>query len=303
MRIVSAIAFLLVSACCTQLPKLPAKRIAALPAVSADQLVEESLGEWRDEKRQRDVPVRLYTPAGPGRHPVVIFSHGIGEDRDSYQYLGRALAAAGFLAVHVTHAGTDKATLRRGYWHLYRATKNVENWRNRPLDVSFVLDQIARRTDSDMSRVAVVGHSAGAFTALALAGASSPSGESQRDSRVRVAVAMSMPRIEGLNYDTVAVPVLNMTGTCDTSLIYRTFPRHRRIPFEQSHAANQYLVTIDRVNHDTFSNSKDSHHSAIVNLTIAFLRAWLEDDLPSKEWFDEAGSAIVAGDRVTLERK
>ncbi len=303
MRIVSAIALLLVSACCTQLPKLPAKRTAALPAVIGNQRVDESLGDWRDEKRQRDVPVRLYTPAGPGRHPVVIFSHGIGEDRDSYQYLGQALAAAGFLTVHVTHAGTDKATLRRGYWHLYRATKNVENWRNRPFDVRFVLDQLALRNDSDMSRVAIVGHSAGAFTALALAGASTPSGESQRDGRIRVAVAMSMPRIEGLNYGAIAVPVLNMTGTCDTSLIYRTFPRHRRIPFEQTQAANQYLVTIDRVNHDTFSNSHDPHHMAIVDLTIGFLRAWLEDDFASKKWFDEAGSAIVAGDRVTLERK
>ena len=302
-RIVSIIGLVLASACCTQLPRLAPKKIAALPIAAANGTVAETAADWRDEKRSRDVPVRIYEPAGGDPHPVVIFSHGIGEDRDSYAYLGRALAAAGFLAVHVTHAGTDKAMLRRGYWHLYRATKDPANWRNRPLDVSFVLDRIAGRADADMSRVAVVGHSAGAFTAFALAGATSPSGESLRDPRVRVIVPMSMPRIEGIDYRGVAVPALNMTGTCDTSLIYRTFPKHRRVPFERTNAPGQYLVTIEGVNHDTFSNAEDRHHAAVVDMTIAFLRAWLLSDTGARAWFDDPGTGTVDGDRIALEKK
>ncbi|HEX7071019.1 MAG TPA: alpha/beta fold hydrolase [Rhodothermales bacterium] len=274
-----------------------------LPPAVVVNGVNESTAEWRDQQRSRDIPVRIYAPSGPAPYPVVVFSHGIGEDRDSYAYLGRALAGAGFLAVHVTHAGTDKATLCRGYLHLYRATKNPQTWRDRPRDISFVLDRIASRSDADMSRVAVVGHSAGAFTAFALAGVYGPGGESLADPRVRVIVPMSMPRIDPLIYDRVVIPALNITGACDASLLYRTFPRHRRVPFERSHGPNQYLATIARVNHDTFSNATDRHHAAIVDLTLAFLRAWLESDAAAKAWFDDPGTGMVDGDEVALEKK
>lgn len=253
---------------------------------------------WHDERRNRDVPVTIY---GPQRQPapVVVVSHGIGEDRDSYAYLGRALAANGFLAVHVTHAGTDRAVLEGGYRHLYAATKNKENWIARPLDVSFVLDQLENDPRADMSRVAVVGHSAGAFTAFALAGIRGPDGQSLRDPRVKVVVPMSMPRIPSIDYDGIAIPVLNITGTCDTSLIYRTFPRHRRIPFDETHATRQSLITLRGVNHDTFSNRTDPHHDLIAAITVAFLRAYLLDDTQARAWFDEPGRT----NKLTVERK
>ncbi|HEX7833070.1 MAG TPA: acetylxylan esterase, partial [Thermoanaerobaculia bacterium] len=157
--------------CCTSLPRLDAKRVAfPAPAAQSERIVETS-EVFRDDKRQRDVPVKFYAPANAtSRLPVVVFSHGIGENRDSYAYLGRALANAGFLAIHITHAGTDRAVLERGYRHLYRAVKQKENWVARPLDVSFVLDRIASRSDVDMDRIAIAGHSAGAFTAFAIAG-------------------------------------------------------------------------------------------------------------------------------------
>lgn len=274
-----------------------------LPPLRSSYGVTESTLVWRDESRSRDVPVRIYAPEAAGRKPVVLFSHGIGEDRDSYAYIGRALAENGFIAVHITHAGMDKAVLKTGYWNLYRATKNPDNWRARPRDVSFVLDQLRARDDVDMSRVAVAGHSAGAFTAFQLAGARDPDGQSFRDERVRVIVAMSMPRVEGITYDDVRIPVLNITGTCDSSLIYRTRPRHRRIPFEKAPGPDNYLVTIEGVNHDVFSNKTDPHHDTIVALTVNFLRAYLLDDRAARAWFDETGTKTAGGDRLTVERK
>jgi pimeloyl-ACP methyl ester carboxylesterase len=297
---VGVFSMLFASACCTSLPNAQLKQVTMLAVTPADHGVQEWSAVWRDERRSRDVPVHLYAPSGSGtRWPVVIFSHGIGEDRDSYAYVGRALAQAGFLAVHITHAGSDKAVLKRGYLKLYRATKDPENWRNRPLDVSFVIDRIAARPDADISRIAVAGHSAGAFTAFAVAGVHGPTGKGMRDDRVRVIVAMSMPKIEGLSYDDIGIPALNITGTCDSSLIYRTRPRDRRVPFDQTHAAHQYLVTIDRVNHNTFSNATDPHHELIMRMTIAFLRAWLLDDAASRAWFEDPGAA----EGLVLERK
>ena len=270
------------------------------------QIKEERL-LWRDEGRGRDVPVKLYRPEGGWNAPVIVVSHGIGEDRESYEWLGRSLAASGFLAVHITHEGTDRAMLERGYWHLYRAVKQPENWVNRALDISFVLDQLERDAGADLGRVAVAGHSAGAFTAFVVAGLKGPRGDSLRDPRVKAIVPMSMPRIEGVipdgAYHEINVPVLNVTGTCDASLIYRTLPRHRRAPFEESRATGHYLVTVRQVNHYTFSNPADRHHTLLAGITIAFLKAALLGDPAAAAWFDRPGLDAVNGTDLTIERK
>ncbi len=297
---------LLLSACCASLPKLPEKR-APFPSFAPElSTIDEALETFRDERRKRDVPVKIYAPANANRKlPVVVFSHGIGEDRESYAWLGRAIARHGFLVVHITHAGTDRAMLERGYRHLYRAVKEPRNWIDRPLDVSFVLDRLASRNDADLNRVAAVGHSAGAFTSLALAGMRMTGG-TLKDARVKVAIPMSMPRMDGVvppgGYDAIGIPVLNVTGTCDIGIIWRTWPKHRRIPFEQTHAANQYLVTLDGANHDSFV-IEDRHRDAIVSLTIAFLRAHLRGDDKARTWFGEPGRGEIAGVGFFVERK
>lgn len=302
MRLSVLIASLFAAGCCISLPKLPAKRVAFPRAPAATLAINEQTFDWHDAKRDRDVPVRIYAPvASEGRRfPVVVFSHGIGEDRDSYVYLGRALAARGYVAVHVTHAGTDKAVLKKGYRKLYQATKEKANWQNRPLDVSFVLDQIAARSDVDLGQVAVVGHSAGAFTAFALAGFEVTPGESFRDPRVKVIVPMSMPKIPG-SYAAVSIPTLNLTGTCDSSPIYRTWPRDRRVPFTK--APHATLITIAKVNHNTFSNAEDELHPLIVDLTVAFLDAHLRGDAGGRAWFAEPGTAELAGVKLAVETK
>jgi pimeloyl-ACP methyl ester carboxylesterase len=296
MRLAVVLSTLFAGACCTPLPKLTAKGTPFPLLRAGSDGVVETRQTWHDARRGRDVPVKIYGEAGP----VVIFSHGIGEDRDAYAFLGRALARHGFRSVHITHAGTDRAVLERGYRHLYRAVKQKQNWVNRPLDVSFVLDQL------QVTEAAIAGHSAGAFTAFAVAGLRTAEGDTLRDPRIRVAVAMSMPRLEGVvppgGYDSIDIPVLNLTGTCDTSIVYRTFPRHRRIPFEQSRAARQYLVTMKGVNHDTFV-LEDRRNAEIAAITIAFLRAWMLGDDVSRAWFDEAGIGTVGDVRVSVERK
>ena len=308
MRLAFVFAALFAGACCTSLPRLAPKRVPFPARATTNNEVAVARESWHDAKRDRDVPVTIYAPRAPhAKLPVVVFSHGIGEDRDSYAYLGQALAQHGYLAVHVTHAGTDRAVLARGYRFLYRAVKEKSNWINRPLDVSFALDRLASRNDADLTRVAIAGHSAGAFTAFALAGVRFADGNTLRDPRVKVAVAMSMPRMDGViapgGYDAIAIPLLNMTGTCDTSLIYRTFPKHRRIPFESTHAARQYLVTLARVTHNTFSNAEDAHHDEIVAITLAFLDAYVRDDGAARAWFDDAGRGRIAQTELNVERK
>lgn len=306
-RVSSVLAALFASACCTSLPRVAGRQAQEPPKTAVVHEVTTSSAVWRDERRSRDVPVKIYRPAGRSPAPVVLFSHGIGEDRDSYAYLGNALAKAGFLAAHITHAGTDRAVLERGYLHLYRAVKQKENWVNRVVDVSFVLDQLTADPGADLDRVAVAGHSAGAFTAFAVAGLRTADGGTLRDPRVKVIIPISMPRMDGVvppgGYDAVRVPSLNMTGTCDASLLYRTFPRHRRAPFEQTAATGHYLVTIEGVNHDTFSSREDRRHPLISELMVGFLRGFLLGEPEARSWFEEGGLATVSGTVLTIERK
>jgi dienelactone hydrolase len=302
--------------CCSSLSSLvdPARVVAPHPVSlgnpSRTFSVFESSVVWHDAKRNRDVPVKCYVPGGLDAPPVVIFSHGIGEDRDSYAWLGRALAQRGYVAIHVTHFGTDKSVLKQGYLKLYRATKEKSNWLNRPLDVSFLIDQLAAHAEGapkvDLDRIAVAGHSAGAFTVMALAGFTFNEG-SLADHRVRTGVAMSMPKMNGIvpghGYDSLAVPILNMTGTCDSSLIYRTRPRDRRVPFDSTTARNQYLITFEGVNHDTFSNDEDGNHEMIAAITASWLDAFLRGEASSREWFDQGGVSASYGGKLAQEKK
>lgn len=71
-------------------------------------LVAVSRAEWRDDKRNRVVPVKIYAPqVGGGPFPVIIFSHGLGGSREGYEYIGRCWAAHGYVVVHLQHEGSD----------------------------------------------------------------------------------------------------------------------------------------------------------------------------------------------------
>src|SRR5436305_11540107 len=64
--------------------------------------------EWVDTARKRPVPVKIYSPEkGPGPFPVIVFSHGLGGSRETYEYLGRHWASHGYVVAHVQHEGSD----------------------------------------------------------------------------------------------------------------------------------------------------------------------------------------------------
>jgi predicted dienelactone hydrolase len=300
---------------------VPAGAVAR-PSSGGPFRVEQAVAVVHDAPRNRDIPIRIYAPSGTRDPlPVVLFSHGIGESRDSYAYLGNEWASHGYVAIHLTHAGTDKAVLEKGYLALYRATKKPENWSNRPLDVSRVIDRMLDASEPlpliggrvDPSRIAVAGHSAGAFTALALAGLR-VGGRDLRDPRVKVAIAMSMPNMGDVvgddAYAAIHIPTLHMTGTCDGSIIYRTRPRDRRKPFTGSSGPADYLVTFEGVDHNTFSNpdpggasNEAVRHRWIREITTAFLDAWLRGEPAARAWFDQGGLAAGGRGVLVLEKK
>ena len=184
---------------------------------------------------------------------LVIVSHGLGGSREGLAYLGRHWASHGYVTVHLQHAGSDSkiwqgkpvAERRRA---LQQAAANPQAALDRPLDVRFALDQVLAaplkvRSDSlsiDPARLAVAGHSFGAFTALASAGITfSRRGASPAnfgDDRLVASIALSATAFRNQrpeDFDTVRMPTLHMTGTDDRSPVNDTRPEERRNAYDR----------------------------------------------------------------------
>lgn len=255
---------------------------------------------WEDGARNRTVPVRIYVrrvkdaaaaPAENAKHPVIIFSHGLGGSRAIYGYFGRHMASHGYIVIAPTHAGSDTAAAvawmrtRAGRFGTDKkgqdqATKEQQGWLTssindpdnliaRPRDISFAIGQIAAHgvlgPIADMDRIGVAGHSFGAYTAMAAGGMTvdlpdirGGRAQSFRDPRVRAVLAMS-PQGSGTMgisadaWNAMGVPVLCLTGTHDYGAGGRS-AAWRRQAFEAIHNVDDYLITISGAGHMTFSN-------------------------------------------------
>jgi predicted dienelactone hydrolase/CubicO group peptidase (beta-lactamase class C family) len=304
--------------------------------VSADQPKGDTLGvamedlTWIDTVRNREVPVRIYAPAlrhSNGPFPVVVFSHGGGESREAFTYLGKALAHRGYLVVFLTHKGSDREAWDEGGMRALGAAAFAD----RPQDVRFVIDRLlaadlndpllAGRIDPE--RIAVAGQCAGATTALAVAGlttkASDGSLNSYHDPRPKAVVALSPQpgassrgsRKESLHdesWKTVNLPALVITGTKDFQWMpaVRRNPDLVRRPYTGMSPGDKYLVDIVGAEHHVFTDSRPyypggprdpRHHGWIAQATIAFLDAYLKGDAKKLKWLQsEALEAETQGE-------
>ncbi|PTY00740.1 hypothetical protein DB346_14065 [Verrucomicrobia bacterium LW23] len=66
--------------------------------------------DWTDATRSRTLPVRIYLPdKAPGARPVIVFSHGLGGNRNGGEMWGRHWASHGYISVHLQHPGSDES--------------------------------------------------------------------------------------------------------------------------------------------------------------------------------------------------
>jgi predicted dienelactone hydrolase len=245
--------------------------------------------DWFDAKRQRHVPVHIYAPDPPSANmPVIIFSHGLGNDRLGYRYLGEHWANHGYVSVHPSHVGLNAEAAKRGWWHLFRKGFDRQNWIDIPNDLHFVVDQLQidgalpapLRGHIDRSEIGVSGHSLGAYGALALGGLRvlfpDRTIANFRDPRVRAAIPISMSEnFQQSSYSEIGIPMLHITGTRDWDALYGTWVRKRRVPFNSIHRDDQYLVVVRGASHSTFA---DDEPAAVKIATLVFWNAYLRKD-------------------------
>ncbi|MCS7306618.1 MAG: hypothetical protein NZ602_16110 [Thermoguttaceae bacterium] len=241
--------------------------------------VEWFLADWRDENRNRTIPVKVYYPTqqggpAPGPLPIILFSHGLGGSREAAGYLGHHWASHGYVCIHLQHPGSDESVWRgqpEPLKALKEAAKTPRAAMDRAADVRFVLDRLEKvQTEEgplkdrlDLKRIGMAGHSFGAHTTLLVAGQVIvlPAGReiSQADPRIKAALIMSPPVPQRSAqrekaWQKIAIPCFYMTGTEDDSPIGETRKEDRRLPFDLSgNAADRYLVIFTGGDHMIFS--------------------------------------------------
>jgi predicted dienelactone hydrolase len=296
--------------------------------------VAVALYDWVDTARDRPVPVKVYYPAtGPGPFPLVVFSHGLGGSRDTYEYLGRHWASHGYVVVHVQHLGSDEAVWKeadRPLRAMRRAVMNPKNAFVRPEDVHFVLDRMTELAGQkgpfkgrlDLRHVGMAGHSFGAWTTLAVAGQRFPplaaQAASAADPRVTAAIEMSAPTSKwsdpDQSYGAIRIPMFHLTGTRDALPfnLGQSPASDRRIPYDHIRGADQYLVTFAGGDHMAFAmkrmrggpSGKDAHIQDLTRqATTAFWDAYLRQDADARRWLTEGGLETELAANGKLEEK
>ena len=290
-------------------------------------LAETYTEEWTDAARKRTVPVRVYLPdAKPAeRCPIVLLSHGLGGSRDGFPYLGEYWSKDGYIVIVMQHSGSDRESIARRPGRTVVGSMNeainAENAQARVADVKFVLDELARRMETDdklkgrldLEKIALGGHSFGAHTVLSVAGRV----PFEPESRIKAAIAMSPSLPTNINaaalLHRIKMPMLHMTGTKDDSPIRPELkPSDRRVPFDNINAPGQYLVIFNEGNHMLFSGHarplglsrmEQECQPVIQELTLKFLDATLRQDTKAQEWLNGSGSTELLGNRATFEKK
>ncbi|KAB8332509.1 alpha/beta hydrolase [Scytonema tolypothrichoides VB-61278] len=134
---------------------------------------------FHDRIRSRSLKADLYLPQLPTPAPVLVISHGVGSDRTDFADLAQHLASHGFAVASLEHPGSNGQQLQSLFQGTAKEVVETEEFINRPKDVSYLLDELERLSQShprmqgrlNLQQVGMLGHSFGGYTALALAGA------------------------------------------------------------------------------------------------------------------------------------
>jgi predicted dienelactone hydrolase len=129
--------------------------------IEKDIPAEPTQGLWLRCAEARDAPLKTCQE----KYPLIVMSHGNGGDRMNNAWLAEILAANGYIVASMDHHGNT--------WNNKIADSFVKIW-DRPIDVSFVVDQLLMHEHFgaviDCRKIGFIGYSLGGHTGIWIAG-------------------------------------------------------------------------------------------------------------------------------------
>lgn len=311
----------------------PAAADEAVAVRSGPLAVEVADGlSLRDAARKKEVPYKIYFPDGDGPHPLIVFSHGFGGDKDAFATVGRHWASHGYVVIHPSHAdglerrdrdgdAPARGRLREG--GLLAGLNDPGRIADRVADIVLVLDSLADVANVtpalagriDAERIGVGGHSFGAYTAMLIGGVTvdldGKRERSFRDRRVKCILPISAQGTgqQGLtagSWAGLTIPMMTITGTRDRGVGGQGV-EWKKEPFSFSPAGDKYLVVIDGANHLSFGGGLGPRGSDITDVvklaSTQFWDAYLEDSAPARKYLQSDALPGDSGGRCTFEKK
>ncbi|MEZ6096489.1 MAG: redoxin domain-containing protein [Pirellulaceae bacterium] len=288
--------------------------------VDADETVNVLRFDIQDSSRERTIPIKVYLPATPGKHPVVLFSHGLGGSRENSVYLGEHWARRGYVCVFMQHIGSDESVWKdRKPREIRKALTDAASgasFNERVKDVPFVIDQLEAWNDEaghelngmmDLKKIGMTGHSFGAVTTQAVSGQSFVGSKRLQDKRIVCAIPLSpsKPKVGSAEsaFGEVDIPWLLMTGTEDNAkIVGGADAENRRGVYPALPPGDKYELVLFDAQHSAFSDRElpgdrgqrnKNHHRVILALSTAFWDTYLKDDSQAREWLKGEGAKSV----------
>ncbi len=217
--------------------------------------------------------------ARPGTYPLIVFSHSSGQHRRMATFLCTHLGSHGYVVAALDHSEVVAPELARknGETAEQKAARAEASIANRVPDVRFLLDHLTsnpewdRESALDPTRIGIVGHSFGGWTALAA---------TEVDRRIRAVVALapggsSRPK-PGILPVKLAfhwgrdVPALYLVAGSDTVTpldgMYELFERT---------PATRQMVILRRADHLHFMDHVEEQHEAARAMQWTGELAWI----------------------------
>jgi predicted dienelactone hydrolase len=245
--------------------------------------------------------------------PVILFSHGLGGNREGSQFMGEQWAGRGYVAVFLQHPGSDDSVwkgkpLDEVMEDMNRAA-SLENFLLRVQDVPAVLNQLELwNADKNsplagrmnLKKIGMSGHSFGAITTEAVSGESlAITGQKFTDPRITAAIAFSpsSPKTgdAATAFGAVKIPWMLMTGTKDVAPIGNEDVASRLAVYPALKLAPKYELVLNNAEHSVFTDRalpgdreprNPNHHRVILVLSTAFWDAYLRDDVAARAWLN-----------------
>ncbi len=221
--------------------------------------------------------------AKPGSYPLVIFSHPSGYHRRAASFLCTHLASHGYVVAALDHSELVAPELarREGETSEQRAAR-ADAWiASRVPDARFLLDYLLERVSGqwgihlDPSRIGILGHSFGGWTALATTAV---------DQRIRAVVALapagsSRPKPGILPVRLTFewgrdVPTLYLVGESDTMTplagMYELFERTK---------VTKRMLILRRADHSHFMDDIEQEHELVRQMPFTGELAWIPKEM------------------------